>query len=381
MSISMSLNRLKGAAEYSRNSNATSLKYLKPLSMHLSEAEPQRRRRRKKSRIVNSSRNVLVMLNEQGVTFSEIAKSEGPQKTELPSNNKSYDDLSTIFLDDCLENAKYSSFSLNRKDSNGAQEKLVNKCANGSILPYLQETRGIGQTRSGSQRQSDCSINLNFSGRRKRNDSNFSENAPRSEFDVLETSSYYDLDSKLEYSQDGTEIVCTDQDEETLPPYHQIVPEMFYRFAGISQYSDSTTKQSKGDFEKLLKCLAMESLLEEFLVWFPKPKLIKPGNGYISFDMFREIFFCKFAQTILEARWQYETLCTAILTMKCLDKHKLNRIEFVQFLQLYQSLYGNEVKVKDVRTVFDKYDADGIGQLTIFDMFNFCADEDADEPN
>jgi len=189
---------------------------------------------------------------------------------------------------------------------------------------------------------------------------------------VLSSSS---LTPQTDWSDD---ILCTDEDDDTLPPYNKIVPQMFYRFAGISQYSNSNQLQSRDDFKQLIKCLGMEPYLEDFLLWFPKPKLIKTNLGYITFDMFCDLFSPKFAQTILESRWQYETLCSAIMTMKCLDKKRLNRIEFPQFLRLYRALYDRDISVEKVSCVFSKYDLDGIGLLTIVNIFNFCCEEDLD---
>jgi len=366
------------AAEYSRTSNAN-LGYLTAGSFYLTAAEPQRRRRRVRSKIVNKSRNVAALFKEKGISLDDFSKGIDVQKEEL-SKEQGYDELASAFDDDQPDRRKYShsvSASFQWKVANDTEEKTLHDRGSGSILRNKFESFDIGENPISEhpEHPPEGSIRLNFQGFRGRrlDGSNISEIIHRSEFDMLETSSFHEADMKVECSMD---IACTDEDDETLPPYYQIVPQMFYRFAGISQYSNSTTLLSRGDFEKLLKCLEMENLLEEFLVWFPKPKLVKPGCGYISLDMFCELFSCKFAQTILENRWQYETLCSAILTMKCLDKHKLNRIEFVQFLQLYRSLYGNDTKEKDVRRVFNKYDLDGIGQLNIVNIFKFCNDEE-----
>jgi len=374
MSISRSINPSKAAAEKRKTSATNSKKHMTSVA-HLLLAEPQRRRRRKRSRIVNKSRNVAVTIADLGGSFSEVPSEMGTQKAEIPKK-PGYDDLSTIVIDDYIESRKYSrSISASAPVMNYGEvdEKLANARGNGTVKSNslrLFEHRG-----KQTKHLSSSSINLNFAEQvcRRVDGSNLSEIVPRSEIDILETS-YYDLESKLDLSV--TDIVITDADDDTLPPYFQIVPEMFYRFAGISQYSDSTTLQSREDFKKLLKCLAMDSLSEEFLVWFPKPKLVKPGKGYISIDMFCELFSCKFAQTILESRWQYEILCSAILTMKCLDTSRLNRITFMQFSQLYRSLNDKEIEDKDVRTIFEKYDTEGIGQLNIVNIFKFCADED-----
>lgn len=380
MSISISKNHPKAAAE-KRKTSVANLKYHMASVGHLTLAEPQRRRRRKRSRIVNRSRNVALMIADQGASFSDLLNDKGTQKTEIPKKH-GYNDLSTIVIDDYIESRKYSR-------SISASAPVINFGELEEKLASARDSRDSGTTLSNSQalfehrakqtkHPSSSSINLNFAEQvcRRIDGSNLTEIVQRSELDILETS-YYDLESKHDLSV--TDIVITDADDDTLPPYIQIVPEMFYKFAGISEYSDSNTLQSRGDFEKLLKCLAMDSLLEEFLVWFPKPKLVKPGRGYISADMFCELFHCKFAQTILEARWQYEILCSAILTMKCLDTSRLNRISFMQFSRLYRSLNDNDMEDKDVRTVFEKYDTDGIGQLNIVNIFKFCVDEEEDE--
>jgi len=178
------------------------------------------------------------------------------------------------------------------------------------------------------------------------------------------------------YSDWSDELQSIEGDYDTLPPYHEIVPQMFYRFCGISNGSNSRWLQSKDDFRELLKCLGMKDFMWDFLVWFPKAAATKSNCGYISLKMFSELFSGKFAQTFLEERWEYGTLCSAILTMNSLDKKKLNRIEFPQFLRLYRGLYDSEVSVGNVSAVFNKYDKDRTGILTIVDIFNFCCDED-----
>jgi len=178
------------------------------------------------------------------------------------------------------------------------------------------------------------------------------------------------------YSDWSDELQSTEDDYDTLPPYHEIVPQMFYRFCGISHGSNSRQLQSNDDFRQLLKCLGMKDFIWDFLGWFPKAAATKSNCGYISLKMFTDLFSGKFAQTFLEERWEYGTLCSAILTMNCLDKKKLNCIEFPQFLRLYRGLYESEISVGNVSAVFNKYDKDRTGILTIVDIFNFCCDED-----
>jgi len=63
--------------------------------------------------------------------------------------------------------------------------------------------------------------------------------------------------------------------------------------------------------------------------------------------------------------------------MNCLDKKRLNRIDFPQFLRLYRGLYDSKLPVGSVLSTFNKYD-NGSGMLTIVDIFKFCCDEDRD---
>jgi len=175
---------------------------------------------------------------------------------------------------------------------------------------------------------------------------------------------------------DWSDDIELTKEDDTLPPYHKIVKKMFYRFCGISHGSNSRQLQSRGDFKQLLKCLGMKEFIEDFLIWFPEPKSMKSDCGYISLKMFSDFFSGRFAQSVLEKRWEYETLCSAIMTMNYLDKKKLNRIEFPQFLRLYRGLYDSEISVGNVSSVFNKYDIYRSGMLTIVDIFNFCCDED-----
>merc|ERR1712173_386795 len=89
-----------------------------------------------------------------------------------------------------------------------------------------------------------------------------------------------------------------EEDENFLPPYPQIVPQMFYRYCGISQYSDSNQMLSQDDFTLLLRALQLDPLLDDFLAWFPKPQTVKVTQAYIDIEMFLDLFLHKFAQTI-----------------------------------------------------------------------------------
>jgi len=184
------------------------------------------------------------------------------------------------------------------------------------------------------------------------------------------------LSKSIQTCSDCSDDLQGTKDDDSLPPYDKIVREMFYKFCGISRGSNSRKLQSSDDFKQLLKCLCMGDLWEDFLIWFPKPKGMIGNRGYISLKIFSDLFSGKFAQSVLEKRREYEILCSAIMTMNCLDKKKQNRIEFPQFLRLYRGLYDIEMSVGHVSNVFNKYDIDRSGILTIVDIFSFCSNED-----
>jgi len=113
----------------------------------------------------------------------------------------------------------------------------------------------------------------------------------------------------ISQASSGSVETCSDRSEEVfhiedtsdiLPPYHEMIWQMFYRFCGISPCSTSRQLQSRDDFEQLLKCLGMEDFFGDFVVWFPKPTTMENNRGYISLKMFFDLFSGKFAQTILE---------------------------------------------------------------------------------
>jgi len=185
--------------------------------------------------------------------------------------------------------------------------------------------------------------------------------------------------NELENQIEQDDELGSEEEKHLLPPYFDMVPQMFYRFAGVSEYSNSNTKMSKKDFEKLLKCLSLEHLLVEFLDVMPTFTENSVGDGIITIDMFSDLFSTDFAQVLIESRLEYESLCSALLTMKCLDTGGLNRILFEQFKILYESLHGNNVSEVEAKATFDHYDTDGIGFLTIVGIFKFCLDEEENE--
>jgi len=178
---------------------------------------------------------------------------------------------------------------------------------------------------------------------------------------------------------DQDDELGSEEEKHLLPHYFDMVPQMFYRFAGISQYSNSNTKMSKKDFDKLLKCLSLDHLFIEFLDVMPTFTENSVGDGIITIDMFSDLFSTDFAQVLIESRLEYESLCSALLTMKCLDTGGLNRILFEQFKILYESLHGKNVSKVEAKAKFDHYDTDGIGFLTIVGIFMFCLDEEENE--
>merc|ERR1719499_1923657 len=158
-----------------------------------------------------------------------------------------------------------------------------------------------------------------------------------------------------------------------------MVPEMFYRFCGISKMSDSNTRMSKSDFETLLKCLSLDPLVDEFLKWFPKPPYVNLDHQpYISIDKFSEFMGGQFAQCVVESRAEYETLTSALLTMRCLDTKGTGRLDYQQFYPLYESLHGpDEEGAKRKYKEYTAFDKNGF--LNIYGIYMLCSEEEVDD--
>jgi len=340
--------------EQAMNSN---ILYLRTSTLNLTEGDSRRRKRRVTSRIVRCSRDISLSIDFEGSVTSECSASPMWRSKDLGEQN----------ITKAKQVARYSAVSAPIHRSIQIEEKQSSlDCEYFTlkpIYPHLPSCPDLSVPMKSATRSS-LQHNIETFSKQLRS---LSLPKPRESVQTYSSNSVWSDD-----------MLCTAEDDDTLPPYYQIVPQMFYRFAGISHYSNSNQLQSKNDFEQLMNCLGMEEFLDAFLIWFPKPKLVKTNFGYITLNMFCDVFGCKFAQTILEARWEYETLCTAIMTMKCLDKKKLNRIEFHQFSKLYRALHERDVSVEKVTNVFNRYDLDGIGLLTIANIFKFCCEEDVD---
>jgi len=380
------------------------LMYLRSTAQFLSPSS-NRKKRRKKSKIMQRSRELSSVSNisspnlspgeapknwEHGRKFSDTSSLD-PRRVPRPSQQSvgqqsaGRENLSTCYtVSEALEivlprNLKsgknsiaLSSLSIDLGKYVKAGRDIPIMGYNSKLLKNSSDPASLFSPAS-SQRYRERSVDLS-ENRVKNNPKASRGNLVLEDLPEYEMS-YDQVDYKHEYSQDMA-IVCTEEDETTLPPYHRIVPELFYKFAGISDYANSTQLQSQEDFEKLLTCIGLERYLNDFLVWYPRPGLVETGKGYIDFNMHCDLFSCKFAQSVLESQWEYETLCTAILTMKNLDKNHTNRVSFPQFLVLYRSLRDDDMTEDDVMKVFKKYDSNGIGLMNIVDLFNFCRDEE-----
>jgi len=356
------MNNVPGPSEkakglrYPRNSK---LLCLRSSFINRSGSNGGRRRRRATSKVVRISRDISLTADINGPS---IPADWSPFR-RLPLN-----ELAPSCIMRSLPDLRCSAASAPVRGLACEEKQSPEDCEYFTLKPLYHNLPSCPDLRLGNKSAARSSFKS-----RLKNSSKEKVCRPLDEQPPESTQSYSSLTLQSDWSDD---IQCTEEDDDTLPPYYKILPQMFYRFAGISQYSNSSQLQSRNDFKQLITCLGMEPFLEDFLVWFPKPKLVKTNLGYITFDMFCDLFSCKFAQTILESRWQYETLCSAIMTMKCLEKNKVNRIEFPQFLRLYRGLYGKDQSIEKVSTVFNKYDLDGVGLLTIVNIFNFCSEED-----
>jgi len=356
---------VKGPSEKAKNSGYvmnSKLLYLRSSVINVSGRDGCRRRRRAISKVVKISRGISLLTDNHGQSSSsEWSASRRTRPIELARRP----------VVKSVPNERGNAISAPVRGLAGEEEKqLTLDCEYFTLKPLYQKLPSCPELNLGvkSAARSSFVSPLENSSEQKTSPASLRDR-PES------TQSYSSHTFQSDWSDD---IQCTEEDDDTLPPYYKMIPQMFYRFAGISQYSNSNQLQSRNDFKQLITCLGLEQFFEDFLEWFPKPQVIKTNLGYITFDMFCDLFSCKFAQTILESRWQYETLSSAIITMKCLDKNKSNRIEFPQFLRLYRALYGKELTVEKVSTEFNKYDLDGVGLLTIVHIFNFCSEEDLD---
>jgi hypothetical protein len=339
-----------------RTGCAMNSKYLKTSTMNLPEGSSRRRRRRFASRVIRISRGISLSIDNEETS---ITSSWSSSRVFKPKESVEWS------ITNVKSNVRYSAASVPVRGFEVDEEQSKIDCDYFTLKPIFRHlptcpelTRNLKAATLSSivlPRESRSKQRVSFSSRKQR------------------LGSFVSSSSQSRWSK---ELLSIEDDNDALPPYLQILPQMFYRFAGISQYSNSNLLQSKEDFKQLMTCLGMQQFLEDCMTWFPKPKSIKTNLGYITFDMFCDLFSCKFAQTIIETRWQYEPLCSAIQIMEYLDEKKFNRVEFPQFLHLYRGLYGSDISVENVYSEFNKYDLDGIGLLTVVSIFNFCVDED-----
>merc|ERR1711879_147403 len=152
--------------------------------------------------------------------------------------------------------------------------------------------------------------------------------------------------------------------------YRDVLREAFYRFAGVSPYSNSNLRMTKGDLQMFLQCLELEKHLESIFNNMETDKKL-------SFSIAEFMDYFLESEDLLVGQKGYDYLGVTLQTMKNMDPNYKNRVNFEMFLDMVSVFFDEE----EARVIFDDFDTDKIGLLHVANMFNFfknyCALEDS----
>jgi len=156
--------------------------------------------------------------------------------------------------------------------------------------------------------------------------------------------------------------------------YEDALSNAFYRFAGVSPYSNTNLRMSKADLEILLSCLQLEEHCDDFYSRMEADRL-----GLVSIGEFMSACLEEDIGTRITNSKEYEFLVITLMTMKDVDPTLSKRISREDFKNLVDKFFDDD----DAEQIFLKYDTDGVGQLHVANLFLFLRDcfdvEDEDE--
>lgn len=147
--------------------------------------------------------------------------------------------------------------------------------------------------------------------------------------------------------------------------YEDVLASLFYRFAGVSPYSDTNLRMSTADLEILLTCLHLEKHCENL-----SSRMESDGSGLISIGEFVSACSEMDIRTLITNTYEYEFLVVTLMTMKEIDPTQSKRISRDDFYSLVDTFFDDD----DAEQIFLKYDTDGVGQLHVANLFLFLHD-------
>lgn len=157
--------------------------------------------------------------------------------------------------------------------------------------------------------------------------------------------------------------------------YEDVLRSAFYRFAGVSPYSNTNLKMSKADLDMLLVCLNQQQHCNRLY-----DNLSTDRHGLFSIEDFMDCFLNPDTFNSITTTTEYNFLVVTLMTMKNIDPSYSKRISNEDFHSLLETFIDDQDEAEEI---FQKYDTDGTGLLHVANLFcflrDFCVLEDEEE--
>jgi len=157
--------------------------------------------------------------------------------------------------------------------------------------------------------------------------------------------------------------------------YEDVLRSAFYRFAGVSPYSNTNLKMSKADLDMLLVCLNLQQHCNRLYENLSTDRL-----GLFSIEDFMDIFLNPETFSLISTTTEYKFLVVTLMTMKNIDPSYSKRISNEDFHSLLETFIDDQDEAEEI---FQKYDTDGTGLLHVANLFcflrDFCVLEDEED--
>jgi len=148
--------------------------------------------------------------------------------------------------------------------------------------------------------------------------------------------------------------------------YTDVLRSAFYRFAGVSPYSNTNLKMSKADLEMLLVCLNLQQHCDRLY-----ESLATDCRGLFAIEDFMDCFLNRETCSRITKTTEYKFLVVTLMTMKNIDPSYSKRISYEDFHILLESFFDDQDETEEI---FQKYDTDGGGRLHVANLFCFLRD-------
>jgi len=175
-------------------------------------------------------------------------------------------------------------------------------------------------------------------------------------------------DSQLSQQSNQSQNYSSEATSERIEdwPYKDVLRCAFYRFAGVSPYSDTNLRMSKPDLSILLECLGLERYCDNLY-----SSLGTDSDGLFAIGDFMDVFLNSETCSLITSSINYKFLVVTLITMKNFDPSYSKRVGYEDFLEMLSGFFTED---DDPQSIFIEYDTDGVGFLHVANLFCFLLD-------